>query len=58
MEVAPRYKLLTLLTLLTMFILFKLLSTAKILHVCLYILLGKVRTLLKWPCANEQISKN
>ena len=39
MEVAPRYKLLTLLTLLTMSILFKLFYTAaKTLHVCLYIL--------------------
>ena len=47
MDVAPRFKLLTLLT---MFILFKPLYTAKTMHVCLYILLGKVRMLLEWPC--------
>ena len=53
MEVAPRYKLLTLLTLSTMlrlatlFILFKLFFTAKTLaSIPIYILLGKVRTLL------------
>ena len=53
MEVAARYKLLTLLTLSTMlrlatlFILFKLFFTAKTLaSIPIYILLGKVRTLL------------
>ena len=45
MEVAPRYTLLTLLTLFTLFTLFTLLKQQ---HVCLYILLGKVRTLLEW----------
>ena len=51
MDVAPRFKLLTLLT---MFILFKLLYTAKTMHICLYILLGNVRMLMEWPCAKSR----
>ena len=52
MEVALRYTLLILFILFTLFILFKLL---KQLHVCLYILFGKVRTVLEW--ADELLSK-
>ena len=60
MEIASRNKMFTLLTwstlltLLILFILFELLYTA-CMHVCLYILIGKVRTLLE--CAGAQVSK-
>ena len=58
MEVAPRYKLLKLITLLTLFnTMFTVFTTQTALH-CLkssmyavYIVLGKVRTLLEWTDA-------
>ena len=53
MEVALRYTLLILFTLFTLFILFKLL---KQLHVCLYMLFGKVRMVLEWA-DSELLSK-
>ena len=73
MEVAPRYKLLTLLTLFTLLTLLTLLTWFALLtlftnnietafpllkhwHVCLYLLLGKVRMLLE-P-ANELLKKS
>ena len=55
MEVALRYKLLSLLTVLTLFLLLTLFTIQTALHcsnsslyVCLYIMLRKVRTLLDW----------
>ena len=56
MEVALRFKLLTLVTLLTLLTLLKLLYTAKTLACKQYILLGKVRTLLEW--ADASLRKN